>query len=346
MVAILVVLTIGIAIIWVVISDKKGLKEAYKKEGYDLHPYAKFYERCLKEGIADVKSPIDQRRVLNIYRNLWPRQSENVTLEIATYCYNKGKKIYQKEVAKKAYYKNIAIYNKQKEDAELIATDKYLKYAKEDLAKYEYKPRYISPTQKSVKGAALKGSILGGTAYGIACAQEAQRNNELAKENAEASYRMAMGVKDSLLRFLHYHVSEQQLRERIAKVESLPWDDSGAKTWFSALKFSNISCTVTRDNAIKVTGRWEVNQQFVLLGKPAFLDGSLRIKILDQANRFVGYAYCAAPEVGDWTTMQSGFAYRTSFEALCVPPKKKFLDPSQNFHCQIEAHHLWLMTKQ
>ncbi len=347
MTAIIIIVILTFCVGYAIFSINKDVEKERTRDGYSLDFRAQLYEKCLKEGISDAQSTFNQRKIVGVAKTMKQFQGySSITTELAARLYNIGKKIYKKEQAKKAYYENIKIYSKQKEEAELIGTDKYLKYAKEDLAKYEYEPRYISPPQKSVKGAALKGSIFGGTAYGIASAQKAQRDNELAKENAEASYRVAKGVKDSLLRFLHYHISEQQLREHIASIESLPWDDSDAKTWFSALKFFNISCTVTRNNAIKVTGRWEINKQFALLGKSAFLDGSLRIKILDQANRFVGYAYCAAPGVGDWTTMQSGFAYRTSFEALYVPPKKKLLKSSQNFHCEIEAHHLWLMTKR
>lgn len=346
--AIFLVVIFAVVIIWVVIKTKKENEEKWKKEGYkSTHPYAKFYRLCVREGIINIDEPASQNNVYIIAK----REKYGVaSVQDAVRLYRKGQKIDSKDQMKELYYKKYEEYRTQKEEADLVGVDKYLRRARLDIAAYQfYHPSALRTTasEKSVKGAALKGSLIGGHAYGVASAMETQRRNEAIREAKEKDReRIAKydASEDTVLRrFLKYDMSKSELESKIAAVERRLIDDSQPREWSSSIHCFDMSCRVTEENTIRVTGCLTLKKNFKILKKRAILDGSLKFNIYDDKESFVGSAYYSAPGKDDLSMNQIGFAAGHEINAVFVPEIGVVLDSSKKYHCKITPYHLWLI---
>ena len=344
----LIVLVFAAAITWVVIESKLKAKKEYEKSGYKVNYKANFYRICRREGITHVDDLTNQMRVQKIAKNHNEYAIWGGRIEAATRLYRAGQKIDQKEKAKERYYQYYPEYTRQKEAAEVLGVEKYLGRAKQDL--YLYGTLRVPTTterEKSVKGAALMGSALFGQAYGTAAAMETQRKNQELRERKEKDWQRWKDNFHSnytnVQRCLHYDLSKSELEAKIAAVRCRFYDDSQPKSWVSSLNFFNMSCSVTEQNFIRVSGCVTVKKTLMLADKPAVLDGSIKFKIFDESNNYIGDAYYSAPGKDDLSMENIGFPAAYNINAICVPPKSVKIKASQKYRMEIVPHHLWLI---
>ena len=343
MTGLLVGLGFLIAIIWVIYDLKKKKQKEDEKKGFGNSYYVRFYRLCLQQGITHANDETNRLRIQKVAKESKDFSAWGQRIESAVRLYKKGQKHSGKEENLEEYYKYYPQYSSQKETADYIGAEKYLTRAKTDLSSYEMlKPHSDPPKYKSVKGAALKGSLLFGQAYGVACAMEAQRYNERVSENAQKRSSPYSAVKGLIEGSRYYDLSEEELKKRINAVEARFYDDKQPQVWFNGLEFSSVMVGVVTPYALRVLAHIEVKGQYEIAEVPAALDGSLKFKIFDEKDTLVGEAYYSAPGTGDLSMENIGFV-NGKISAICVPPRGVVLSATKKYRCEIEPYHLWLI---
>lgn len=202
---------------------------------------------------------------------------------------------------------------------------------------------YSSPKHDS----ALLGGIasgIAGPAAGVAAALNAENNN---RNNAmhDANIReMAASNYEQMHSMISNHRQELFMEQlHVEEVENKLIDDTNLKDKFLNLTFENVHYEITEGNNLTFICNVKVKPDLLLLGKPAILDGTLKIKLLDTNGNLVGETYYSAPGFDEWDMTKVGFEIEKEIRSICLINNKSILDNLDLIQSEILPLNLWLI---
>ena len=133
--------------------------------------------------------------------------------------------------------------------------------------------------------------------------------------------------------------------EKFDQNHIIEYKDTDIYEKFEALNFSNIVCSFTCFGNIDIEGEIKLTKSFEIYGMPAKLDGSLKIKVLDENERTVGYAYYCANGKNEMNINKIGFQTSDTLFARCIPIVNDLDPATSTLHCEISPYYLWTIAK-
>lgn len=356
--AILVIIgVIGVALCFIIpyiliytIPAEKEQKIEFDKKSLEL------YKQCCKEYVQSLNTEASLSKLKSVALRF------NITdIDTAKQYYIRGQELAEEEQRQENLKRatqereiEIQFAKKEEKDAELIGRNKYIGYAEylkntnkglsalTELATSR-NPRYEK--QESTLGAAAKGSFLGGPAMGIANAMrvESKNNSRLQRQHEyDEEIKEAKEKSKSLLDEAKKYEYEI---EKFDQNHIIEYKDTDIYEKFEALNFSNIVCSFTCFGNINIEGKIKLTKSFEIYDIPAKLDGSLKIKVLDENERTVGYAYYCANGKDKMDINKIGFQTSDTLSAICIPIVNDLNPETSTLHCEIYPYYLWTIAK-
>lgn len=128
-------------------------------------------------------------------------------------------------------------------------------------------------------------------------------------------------------------------------------DDSDTEKKFELLNFSNFKCSVRKTGNIDVTGESTLTQDIFVATVKGWLDGSVKLTVLDESNTPVAVGYFSGryfPYSSDGHFKINGaFGMtkhtRKSISALCAPIDGKSVSNTDGLTVMVEPVHMWII---
>lgn len=321
-----------IAVVIGVYIDKKVPKWQAEQEEREKDEQAKeFYLACQERQFADTAS----REFLMLAKSHGIEDADK-----ARTMYNRGLKIHEEEIkTQKASELNELIkqtlpkeqkeIEEAKKVSELIGHEKYLAEWRENLETSKALVAGLSTSNVRPKthDPVLHGAIaegLAGPGAGAYIAVKTQLENEQAKADYEASKDKRDLVNAIAIGRLAEIGTPEEIQNKIDSFKRqfiVIMDENNEM--FSHIHLSDISSEKTVTGNLRVKGRIKQVDEYFLLDKPAFIDGSIYIKVKDgKSGTEIGRGIFNAP------AKKGGFRTEGVFELICDTHGKEF-DESQ-----------------
>lgn len=221
-------------------------------------------------------------------------------------------------------------------------------------------------------------NAIAGPAAGLATAMDIQRSNAQAKANAEKDrYRRAQELNSiqtsiksadqKLFAERHrldsmrsdYNYTKKRLTNYLEKLDEKIIDESDPQTKFELLSFSGFTCDLHLSGNIEVKGQYNLKQTPSIATVRGFLDGSLKLTVVDKTNTPVAIGYYAG--IFSPTTSRSAHkslnddlsngsfgiysSEKRNISALCAAVDGKPVSNSDGLTVQVEPVHMWIIEQ-
>lgn len=147
----------------------------------------------------------------------------------------------------------------------------------------------IKPITKSTTAAYVAGSLVGGPLVGVANAHNTNLKNAAAEKKYEDNGKnRARFDREGREANSKIEQAEQKYRKCVEAVNKLVFDESNTMEKFKLLNITSTSCEVLESGNIEVSICIKINEDEVrLFNKPAYIDGSLKIEVLNSQGNVV-----------------------------------------------------------